>query len=67
MFDKITNVPNVSLELFSIIEHKIIVATIEDGKTIKLTFENGYQLSVFDNSTQYEQYQIRIGKQTIIV
>ena|SRR5258708_4425785 len=42
------------------------VSVIEDG-TIDLSFSSGDRLLVFDDSDQYESYQITCGSLTIIV
>jgi hypothetical protein len=64
---EIRDVPNSESRLFALIEKRVVSAGVEGGSTLVLAFETGAVFRCYDDSSQYESYQLSRGDDVIIV
>lgn len=66
-FIDIDNYPSSASIICSLLGKKIIVANSEDGKNLRLQFDDGYSFIICDDSEHYESYLIIGGSNGEIV
>ena len=64
---KVINVPVLESDIMQLLGSSILKVCGDKEGTLCLFFDNGHILRCYDNSTQYESYQIQHGKTLIIV
>ena len=60
-------VPVESSRLMSLVGKTVSRSSAEPGGTLSLHFEDGEQLSLLDDSREYESYTVRVGDKEFIV
>jgi hypothetical protein len=63
----IENYPASASLICKLINHSIVDAQGEENGTLSLKFSNGDTLIIYDDSEQYEAYQIQNGDKLIVV
>lgn len=64
---RITELPITKSDLMQLLEKKIVDVSWNEQGTISMTFDNGHVFKCLDTFPNYESYQIKHGKKTIVV
>jgi hypothetical protein len=67
IFTARTEVPVTVSDLMWLLGRSVSDASGDDEGTLRVRFDNGHIVEIFDTSPQYESYQIRYGEKVIIV